>query len=58
MAMFHYEAADASGKTVVGSMDARDEGAVRVRLAQNGYTPLLIETAGAPRRARCSRIDT
>jgi type II secretory pathway component PulF len=51
MPMYHYEATDASGKTLVGSMDARDEGAVRVRLAQNGYTPLLIETAGAPRRA-------
>jgi type II secretory pathway component PulF len=51
MPMFHYEATDASGKTLVGSMDARAEGAVRVRLAQNGYPPLLIDTAGAPRRA-------
>lgn len=52
MPMFHYEATDASGKTLVGSMDARDEGAVRVRLSQNGYTPVLIETAGAPRSSR------
>jgi type II secretory pathway component PulF len=51
MPMFHYEAADASGKTLVGAMDARDEGTVRARLAQKGFTPLLVETAAASRKA-------
>lgn len=49
MPMFHYEATNASGKTLVGSMNARDEGTVRARLAQNGLTPHLIEAA-APRK--------
>jgi len=48
MPMFHYEATDRRGKTVIGSMDAKDEGAVRMRLAQGGYTPTLIETSGRP----------
>ncbi|HEY3265462.1 MAG TPA: type II secretion system F family protein [Armatimonadota bacterium] len=43
MPMFHYEATNRQGKTVVGSMDARDEGAVRARLLQTGYSPVLIE---------------
>lgn len=50
MPMFHYEATDPSGKTLIGSMNARDEGAVRVRLAQDGYIPTLIETAAQPRK--------
>jgi type IV pilus assembly protein PilC len=52
--MFHYEATDASGKTLAGSMDARDEGAVRVRLAQDGYTPIMIESATGARTTTAS----
>lgn len=51
MPMYHYEATDRHGKSVVGSMDARDEGAVRARLAQGGYTPTLIETSAGARPA-------
>lgn len=44
MPMFHYEATDQSGKTVVGSMSATDEGTLRDRLAKNGYQPTLVQT--------------
>lgn len=43
MPMFHYEATDPAGKTVVGSMDAKDEGGVHARLAQSGYSSVLVE---------------
>jgi type II secretory pathway component PulF len=45
--MYHYEATDRSGKTVVGSMSAKDEGSVQARLIQGGYKPTLIEAPGA-----------
>lgn len=46
MPRFHYEATDRLGKTVIGSMEAPSEEALRQRLAQGGYAPTLIESVG------------
>lgn len=43
MPMYHYEATDRNGKSVVGSMDASSEGAVRTRLLGMGYQATLVE---------------
>lgn len=43
MPMYHYEATDRNGKSVVGSMDATSEGAVRTRLLGMGYQATLVE---------------
>jgi MSHA biogenesis protein MshG len=49
--MYHYEATDQTGKTLVGSMNGKDEGAVRARLIQNGFNPLLVEPPAGARSA-------
>lgn len=47
MPMYHYEAADPSGKILVGTMDARDESDLRTRLAQRGLRAVLVEGSGS-----------
>ena len=45
MPLFHYEALDDEGRTVVGTMDVRGEAALRDRLQSLGYTPTLVEVS-------------
>src|ERR1044071_6568160 len=42
MSIFRYEAIDASGKVVMGAMDAPNEANVSSRLAAMGYRPMTI----------------
>jgi type II secretory pathway component PulF len=51
MPLYHYEATDRAGQTVVGSMQVADESILTRRLTAMGYTPTTIQsgrTAGGP----------
>lgn len=42
MAVYRYEATDPGGRIVRGSLEARDEGALAVRLREMGYLPIEV----------------
>ncbi len=45
MALFRYEALDASGRVMRGAMNASNEGAVEARLREMGFTPSAVAPA-------------
>lgn len=45
MGVYNYHATDLSGKSIKGTMDAADEGAIVNRLQEQGYFPISIENA-------------
>jgi type II secretory pathway component PulF len=45
MALFHYQAADAAGNLIQGTLEAREERQVVVHLQQGGLIPLRINLA-------------
>src|SRR5574337_343917 len=66
MAVYRYEATDPGGRIVRGSLEARDEGALAVRLREMGYLPIELNLTsdvgdagdkGAP-RGRLGRVNS
>lgn len=60
MAVYRYEATDPGGRTVRGSLEAKDEGAIAVRLREMGYLPIEVNRTsdGAAPKGPSGRVNS
>lgn len=52
MPLYSYHVTDASGKSIKGTMDGVDDGAIVARLQEQGYLPIKVERAQEKKLAR------
>lgn len=57
MSLYHYRAADSSGETVEGDIDARDETGAIERIQGMGLIPIRIELANSANSARIGTLS-